>query len=186
MTTQTKEHVVNGVPLDDLNKTVQAIKSDPSLAQSRFHITNRWISGGHSRSTIKSFYGAGRENQHKQQFRLEADEPEILAGTDMGANPVEHLLNALAGCLTGAMVYHAALRGIELQEVESEIEGNIDLQGFMGLSKDVRKGYQKITVRFKVKTDPKNLPRLRELAEFSPVYDVTRNGTDVELIVEAK
>jgi len=122
---------------------------------------------------------------HKETFMLEADEPEILAGQDHAANPVEHLLHALAGCLTSSMVYHAATRGIEIEELESRLEGELDMNGFLGLSSDVRKGYQNIRVTSRVKTNSENLDTLRELAEFSPVLDVVSHGTLVDLKVES-
>ena len=112
--------------------------------------------------------------------------PSRLTGEDLGANPVEHLLNALAGCLTSTLVYHAAIRGIKIDELESELEGDLDLRGFLGLSKDVRKGYQNIRVNFKVKTDAENLNRLKALSKLSPVFDVTSHGTNVDIQIESK
>jgi uncharacterized OsmC-like protein len=117
---------------------------------------------------------------------VEADEPPILAGRDRGPNPVEHLLHALAGCLTSSIVYHVALRGIVIEELESQLEGNLDMRGFMGLSQEIRKGYQHILVKFRVKTDAENLERLKKLIRFSPVFDVVINGTAVEIEIEKK
>lgn len=185
MTEQTTTiNIANGIDMDVLHKTVSAIKDDPTLGRSKFRIRNKWIKGGHNRTTVGDFFAAGKENSHKESFLLDADEPELLAGEDLGANPVEHLLNALAGCLTSSMVYHAALRGIEIEELESSLEGDLDLRGFMDLSKDVRKGYENIRVTFKVKTDAENLEKLRELTEFSPVFDVVRHGTPVDVRIE--
>ena len=99
---------------------------------------------------------------------------------------MEHQLNALAGCLTSTFVYHAVIRGIKIDELESELEGDLDLRGFLGLSKDVRKGYQNIRVNFKVKTDAENLNRLKALSKLSPVFDVTSNGTNVDVQIERK
>jgi uncharacterized OsmC-like protein len=186
MVTQQATKIVNGVDMEILQGTINSMKQQPALAKSKFHIHNKWISGGNSRTTVTEFYSAGKNIAHKQKFTLEADEPPILAGGDKGANPVEHLLNALAACLTGAMVYHAAVHGIHIEELESEVEGNIDLRGFTGLSSSVRKGYQDITVKFKVKTDAENIQKLKDLAEFSPVYDTICNGTSVKLQVEKK
>lgn len=131
-------------------------------------------------------YGAKQELAHKQKFELHADEPPILAGQDHGANPVEHLLHALASCVTTSMVAHAAVRGIEIQELESELEGDIDLRGFLGLASDVPKGYTEIRVKFMVKTDEQNLERLKSLAAFSPVYNSLINGVKVDIQVEPK
>jgi uncharacterized OsmC-like protein len=107
-----------------------------------------------------------------------------LGSEDKGANPVEHLLHALAACVTTSMVCHAAVRGIRIDELESELEGDIDLRGFLGLSQDVRKGYQNICIKFKIKTDEENLEKLKALAEFSPGFDVVSNGTSVDIQIE--
>lgn len=177
---------VNGVDLETLMGTVNAIKADPELGAARFRATNKWLGGNHNRSTVTGFYGAKQEIAHKQTFEMDADEPAILAGEDEGANPVEHLLHALASCVTTSMVAHAAVRGIHVEEVESELEGDIDLRGFLGLSNDVPRGYTDIRVRFKVKADPKDLERLAQLTEFSPVFNTITRGARVDIQVESK
>ncbi|MBW7957331.1 MAG: OsmC family protein [Deltaproteobacteria bacterium] len=181
-----RPEVLNGIDLNKLFTSVDALKNNPELAKFKFRLHNRWMGGGHNRSRVSGFFGLSQENRHKQPFELDGDEPEMLAGTDQGANPVEHLLNALAACLTTTMVYHAALRNIKIDELESELEGDIDLRGFLGLSNDVRRGYQDIRVTFRVKTDEKNLDRLKALSKLSPVFDVTTNGTDIDVRVERK
>jgi len=123
---------------------------------------------------------------HQQVFTMDADEPAILAGYDQGANPVEHLLHALASCVTTSMVAHAAVRGIEVKELESELEGDIDLRGFLGLDPDVPKGYTDIRVKFRVKAAKEDLPKLRELAGFSPVFNTLTHGARVSIDIEAK
>ncbi len=132
------------------------------------------------------FLGAKQEIAHKQNFELYADEPPILAGNDDGANPVEHLLNALAACVTTSMVAHAAVRGIHIEELESELEGDIDLQGFLGLSNDVPRGFTDIRIKFKVKADVDNMERLKRLTEYSPVLNTITQGANVDIRVEAK
>jgi uncharacterized OsmC-like protein len=97
---------------------------------------------------------------------------------------VEHLLHALASCLTTAIVYHAAVRGIRIDEMEAELEGDIDLRGFLGISNEVRRGYRNIRANFKVKTDEDNLEKLKALSMYSPVFDVTSNGTNVDVRIE--
>lgn len=115
----------------------------------------------------------------------DADEPAILVGTDKGANPVEYVLHALAACLTTSMVYHAAARGIRIEELESQLEGDLDLRGFMSIGPDVRKGYQNIRVTFKVKSDAP-AEKLKELCQFSPVFDTIRNPVAVAIDVQKK
>ena len=182
----TTSHRINGVDLDTLMGTVNAIKDDPALGASRFRASNTWLSGNHNRSTVTGFYGAKQEIAHKQTFTMDADEPAILAGNDEGANPVEHLLHALASCLTTSMVAHAAVRGIEIEELESELEGDIDLRGFLGLDMQVAKGYTEIRVKFRVKARPEDLDRIRELANFSPVYNTLTRGAHVAVDVALK
>jgi uncharacterized OsmC-like protein len=181
-----KPEVLNGIKIEDLEGSVKAIEENPGLAKFKFRLHNRWVNGGHNHSTVGKFYGVNQENTHKGKLELDADEPAILAGTDQGANPVEHLLNALAACLTTTLVYHAALRNIKIEELESELEGDIDLRGFLGLSNEVRKGYENIQVRFRVKTDAENIERLKALAKLSPVFDVTTKGTNVDVQIERK
>ncbi len=177
---------INGVDVDILQNTVSNIKQDPDLGKCRFHVRNKWIDGNHNRTTVTSFYGAKQENEHQQTFELDADEPPVLAGHDQAPNPVEHLLNSLAACLTTSLVAHAAVRGIHLDEVESEIEGDLDLQGFLGISKDVPRGYTDIRIKFKVKSNETNMDKLKRLAEFSPVYNSLINGTNVDIQIEPK
>ena len=178
--------VINGIEIDTLKATIGAIRNEPDLGACHFRATNKWLSGNHNRSRVAGFYGAQQEIAHKQTFRMDADEPAILAGNDKGANPVEHLLHALASCLTTSMVAHAAVRGIQIDELESEFEGDIDLRGFLGLADDVPKGYTAIRAKFRVKADPADLETLRGLAAFSPVFNTLTSGTDVDVKVELK
>ncbi len=182
----TNDITINGIHLQTLQGTVNAIEQEPDLGQCKFRARNTWLGGNHNCTTITGFYGAGQEFTHKQKFELHADEPPILAGNDGGANPVEHLLNALAACVTTSMVAHAAVRGIHIEEIESELEGDIDLRGFLGLSNDVPKGFTEIRVNFKVKADVDNMERLKRLTAYSPVFNTITQGAKVAIQVEAK
>ena len=184
-TTTATTRQVNGVDLDTLMATVQQIKDDPGLGACRFRARNAWLGGNHNRTTVTDFHGARQDIPHRQTFTMEADEPPILAGHDEGANPVEHLLHALASCLTTSMVAHAAVRGIGIEALESELEGDINLNGFLGLDPNMPKGYTEIRARFRVKARPEDLPRIRELAEFSPVFNTITQGARVVVDVQA-
>jgi uncharacterized OsmC-like protein len=177
---------VNGIHLETLKGTVSAIAKESALGQCKFRANNTWMGGAHNRTTITGFYGAGQEIAHKQQYELHADEPPILAGNDAGANPVEHLLNALAACVTTSMVAHAAVRGIHIEALESELEGDIDLRGFLGLDESVPKGFTDIRVNFRVKTAPENIDTLKQLSAYSPVFNTITQGANVDIRVEAK
>jgi len=183
-TAQKLSAIINGVMVGDLFSTIEAIKSRSAIAKFKYRVHNQWAGAGQNKSTVDTFYGAGQEQARHKPFVIEADEPAILLGKDMAANPTEHLLHALAACLTTSMVYHAAARGIEIEEVESSLEGDIDLHGFLGLNRNVRKGFQGIRVNFKIKA---NVPdeQLQEIVQlgmgYSPVFDSVTNGVPVSV-----
>jgi len=175
---------INGIDVIEFENTVQAVKVQPELAKFQFRARNRWDMGGYNLTTINGFYGAGEEHgEQDRTFVLEADEPPLLLGEDRTANPAEYLLHALASCLTSAIIYKAASRGITIESLESTLEGDINARNFLELSNEERRGYQNIRVTFKVKSDA-SPEALRELAEFSPVLDVVSHGTPVSLRIE--
>jgi len=182
-TTVKMEQLVNGVNVDDVGEIVGNIQQDETLGESHFRVSNKWIRGGHNQSRVKGFYAGGQEHRHPHAFMIDADEPTVLAGKEMSANPGEYLLSSLASCLTTTMIYHAAVRGIEVRALEADVEGDIDLRGFLGLTDEVRRGFQNIRVSYRVDTDPENIETLMELMTLSPVYDTTSNGTKVDLAI---
>lgn len=191
MTTQTttqNEKMVNGVSVTRLFETVDAIKQMPAVADFRFRAENHWIGGGHNRTEIKPFHGAMEDHAHTHGvFVLDNDEPPLLLGEDHGANPVEHLLNALAGCVTTSLVYHAAARGITVRAVRSRLEGDIDLHGFLGLREDVTPGYKQIRMTFDVDADASDdeVKELLELAQKrSPVFNSVKRGVEMKVDLE--
>lgn len=184
MSQTTISGIINGVNVERLGETVKAIQQNPKLASSQFRATNRWINGGHNRSSIQGFYAAGQEDTSRSQpFVLDADEPPVLLGQDHGANPAEFVLHALAACLTTSLVYHAAARGIRVESVESKLEGDLDIQGFLGLSDNIRRGYKEIRAQFTVESDA-SAEQLKELTTFSPVYDIVTNPVPVFITIE--
>jgi len=182
---QTIERVRNGVDTEQLYGTLDLLDQTPSLGAFTFRATNRWLGGAHNRSTIKSFYGAGQEDTTRvEEFVVDAGEPAILLGTDTGPNPAEYLLHALAACLTTTLVYVAAARKVQLTEVESTLEGEMDVRGALGVSDEVRNGFSRIRVDFKVKGDatPEKLQEIVERAQQrSAVFDMVSNGVPVEV-----
>lgn len=184
-TTMTNPAMRNGVNTTTLFATLDAIKGDPELAKFQFRATNRWISGTHNQSTMHGFFGAKQEMTHAVAHTADADHPAILVGEDNGPTPVEFLLHALAACLTAGLANIAAARGVNLTEVTSTVEGDIDLLGILGLSKDVRNGYRQIKVTFNVKgDDPEKLRQIVEQSrQRSAVYDVLTNGVPVSIDV---
>ena len=181
---ETVTQTINGFKSEEIFGTLQAIQEDPSIASFKFRAKNQWINGGHNRSTIQGFYGGGQEDTSRvKPFILDNSEPPILLGNNEGANPVEYVLNALAGCMTTTMVLHAAANNIELDSVESSLEGDLDVQGFLGLDKNVRNGYKEIRVQFKVKGKLTNEQKEKLLAftRQSPVFDVVTNGIPLKV-----
>ena len=145
---------VNGLNVQAAVDTIAALKADKSLAKFQFRARNTWINGGENRSTIRDFYGAGQEDWSRTaSFEFTNGEPPVLLGNNEGANPVEFLLHALAGCVTTTFVLHAMARGITIKELSTELKGNIDLQGLLGLDDSVPAGYEQIDIKMKVKAD---------------------------------
>ena len=186
-TAQRVPTTVNGVNVDGLLATIEAIKAAPAIARFKFRVQNQWEEGSQNRSTVDAYSGAGQQLSRPRPFVLLADEPAVLLGKDEAANPVEYLLHSLAACLTTSMVYHAAARGMRLEEVESSFEGDIDLHGFLGLDPKVRKGYQGIRVTFKIKADVPD-DQLQEIVRLgtghSPVFDSLTRGVPVSVKAE--
>jgi len=175
---------VNGVNVGELFNTIDAIKSDESIAKFKFSAKNEWKNGGHNRTTVDEFFGACKTHSRNKPFVIDEDEPPVLLGEDHGANPVEFALTALAGCLTTSLVYHAAAKGIKIDSVESRLEGDLDLRGFLGLDDSVRNGFENISVKFKIKADASEevLEELCRLAQKrSPVFDIISNSVPVSV-----
>lgn len=178
------EQTVNGFKTQEIMDTVRAIQSKPEIGEFRFRVKNQWISGGHNRSTIKEFYGGCAEDESRAEpFVYDNSEPPILLGNNEGANPVEFILHGLAGCMTTTMTLHAAANGIAVDHIESCLEGDIDVKGFLGLDESVRNGYQNIRVKFKIEGDLTEEERktLLSYAYKSPVFDIVTNKVPVAL-----
>ena len=185
--TATQAKMVNGVNLDELFGTIDAVKSQPVVAKFRFRAGNKWMNGGHNRTTINNFYGTQQEHRRQKPFTLDADEPPILLGGDQGPNPVEYALTALAACVTTSIVYHAAAKGITIRSMESRLEGDIDLQGFLGLREDLPRGYEEIRMFFTIDADvpPEELEELVQLGPaYSPVFDTITRAVPVTVHLE--
>jgi uncharacterized OsmC-like protein len=177
----------NGVDTATLFATLDAVKGDTELAKFQFRATNQWLHGTHNRSTIHGYYGAKQEMTHQESFTFDADHPPVLVGSDKAPTPVEYLLHALAACLTAGIANVAAARGVTLTEVSSTVTGDIDLLGILGLSDDVRNGYEQIKVSFTLRgDDPEKLRSVVEQSRRrSAVFDVLTNGVPVSIDVVA-
>ena len=179
----------NGVDTPNLLATINVVKGTPALAKFRFRASSRWINGTYSESRVESFSGAGGEHTHQSEFRYGADHPAVLVGQDRGPTPIEFLLHGLASCITAGIGNIAAVRGVTLTSVESQVEGDIDLQGILGLSNTVRNGYERIRINFTIAGDAPP-EKLREIVEQSrarsAVFDVLTNGVPVDVSVATR
>ena len=184
---QAEQKIVNGVNVTALSGTIDAIRRSPTIAKFNFRANGRWLEGVHNQITVNEFYGAGQTHRRNRTFVYDEDEPPVLLGEDHGANAGEYALIALSSCLASTLIYHAAAQGVRIDEVESTLSGDIDLQGFLGMSENVRNGYEKIKVTFKVKSDAPR-EKVRELVELaqkrSPVFDIFSNPTSVEVSLQ--
>lgn len=180
----TPPQVTNGVNVTQLMDTIEAIKQHPELGRFEFRVSNHWVDGTRNMANIESYFGAGQEHKRSEAFRLLADEPPVLCGRDEGANPVEYLLSALSMCVTTGIAAHAASRGIVIEAIDSKLSGDLDVRGFLGISSSVRKGYERIRVDMRIKTDA-SPQLLRDLAGYSPVLDVISRSVPVDITIEA-
>jgi uncharacterized OsmC-like protein len=185
----TDKKTVNDLNVEKLFNSIEIFKQKPELAKFKFRATNQWAGGTHSRASVKDFYGLGREDMSRNATVFDLDEPPDLLGKNLGINPVEYLLVALSGCLTTAMVAHAAAQGIALRGVSSRYEGDIDLRGFLGISPDVKVGYEQIRVYFSIDADISEAQK-EELVgmaqKYSPVFNTLVNPTTVSVHLEPK
>lgn len=182
-----KKIAVNGVNVEELFGTIDAVKKAPVIAKFKFRASNKWMGGGHNRTTIKNYYGTQQEHERKEPFQLDADEPPLLLGRDLGPNPVEYALTALAACVTTSIVYHAAAKGVTIRSMESRLEGDIDLQGFLGIRDDVPRGYKEIRMYVDIDADapPEKLEEIVQLGPtYSPVFDTITRAVPVKVQLE--
>ena len=189
MTTTPVRAPRNGVDVPTLFATIDAVQAQPELAEFRFRATNEWVGGTHNRTTIRGFYGAGQEDQTREEpFVYDADHPTVLVGTGHAPTPVEFLLHAIAGCLTAGIANIAAARGVTLNRVTSTFEGDVNVLGILGLDGNVRNGYRQIRVHFDIDADatPETVAGIVEQSRRrSAVDDVLAHGTDVVVDVAA-
>jgi uncharacterized OsmC-like protein len=178
---------LNGLDIEALTGTVAAIQADPSLADFEFRAKNKWVNGGENRSEIMGFYGAGREDDSRSRpFEFTNGEPPVLLGQNEGANPVEFLLHALAGCVTTTTVLHATARGIQINEISTQLTGRIDVEGLLALDDSAHVGYESIGIEMRIDADcsPEELDELVQFATSrSPVCDTVCRPVPVDVTV---
>jgi uncharacterized OsmC-like protein len=186
MTAVAEKQVENGVNVEALIGAREALAKAPEAAKFSWKATSKWVSGTHSQTHIKGFFGLGQQQAHKTEFTFDMDHPEIFASEDKGATPVEMVLTGLAGCLTAGVAAVAQYRKIQLRSVKATLEGSMDIQGILGIDSDVRNGFDGITVRFDIDADATKAEIEALVAQSqkrSAVYDVLTNPTNVTVSV---
>ena len=182
-----KEQIVNGVNVSKLFETVGVIKEKPEIAKFNFKAKGKWINGGHNTTTINELYGACQTFKRSQPFVFEKDEPPGTVRRRSWCKSSRICFAALDGCLITSLIYHAAAQGIKIDEVETSFSGDLNLHGFLGLDENIRNGYEKIKVTFKIKADASK-EKLHELVQLaqkrSPVFDIVSHSTPVEISLE--
>jgi len=186
MTAVAEKQVDNGVNVEALVGAREALTQTPEAAKFSWKATSKWVSGTHSRTRIKGFFGLGQQQAHKTEFTFDMDHPEIFASEDKGATPVEMVLTGLAGCLTAGVAAVAQYRKIQLRSVKATLEGSMDIQGILGIDSDVRNGFDGITVKFDIDADATKAEIEALVAQSqkrSAVYDALTNPTNVTVTV---
>jgi uncharacterized OsmC-like protein len=179
--------VNNGVNVDALIAAREALTKAPEAAQFKWRAACEWKNGTHSHSTVEGFYGLGEEQRRKSTFTFDADHPEVFASEDKGATPVEYVLVGLASCLTAGIAAVAQHRNIQLRSVKATIEGDMDIQGILGIDSDVRNGFDGIKVTYEIDADAKKEDIEALVAQSqkrSAVYDIVTNPTNVTVEIK--
>jgi uncharacterized OsmC-like protein len=178
--------VDNGVNVEALLGAREALSQAPEAAKFKWRATAGWVNGTHTSSTIQKYYGLGEEQQHRTAFTFDTDHPEVFASADKGATPVEFVLVGLAGCLTAGIAAVAQNRGIQLHSVKATLEAGMDIQGILGMDRDVRNGFDDIKVDYEIDADASREDIEAVVAQSqkrSAVFDIITNPTDVSVTV---
>ena len=142
-------NVINGINLDDLFALIDRAKRGAAPAKTSWRVTTTWQGQARSRAQVEGFEIGGE--RVPRRFSIDIDEPCELGGTNRFANPQEHLLAALNACMTVGYVAQCAVRGITLESLEIETDGEIDLRGFLGIDPAVPAGYEKLSYVVRIK-----------------------------------
>ncbi|MET9085870.1 OsmC family protein [Streptomyces sp. NPDC004237] len=176
--------VINDIDVQALDDTTAAVEANPRLGQATFSVDGSWQGGCRlTAQTGTLTQGGERDESRVAKYVMSSDEPAALLGTDTAVSPAEYLLQALAGCYTVTLAALASAQGIELKSFRLELEGDIDLRGFLGLDPAVRPGLQQVRVRVHVDTLDTPREQIQELValveERSPIRDTLVSPVDV-------
>jgi uncharacterized OsmC-like protein len=174
------QSTLNGIDTKRQSQTMDTIRKNLAAGAVRLRAVNRWQGGTQTQSRISAFDAAGGHHQHVEEFAVDTDLPEAFLGTDQGAAPTEHALQALAACMTTTMVYNCAARGIEVRSVESEVQGDMNAAGFFQVDETIRRGFSGVRIKFNIDANAPD-EELQQLLQASPIFDVFTNGVPVSV-----
>ncbi len=179
--------VDNGVNVEALVEARTALTEAPEAAQFKWRAACEWKNGTHSYSTVEGFFGLGEEQARKRTFTFDADHPEVFASEDLGATPVEYVLVGLASCLTAGIAAVAQYRDIQLNSVTATIEGDMDIQGILGIDDEVRNGFDGISITYDIDANASREDIEAVVAQSqkrSAVYDIVTSPTNVTVEIK--
>jgi uncharacterized OsmC-like protein len=175
---------INGFQRDDLERLKKELTANPDTRKFKLRAKNRWIDGTQTLSLVSSFYGVRREvSARSTPFIQTTDAPAVLLGKDLGPTPMEELLVALAASITTTLAYRAAVAGIQVEEIECEVEGDMELQSTMEPAKSGEKGFDQIGVIVHVKSAASE-EQLTALCASSPVLESLKRPIPVSISVK--
>jgi uncharacterized OsmC-like protein len=185
--TSTATPVDNGVNVEFLLTARESLAAQPEAADFKWRVSNTWVRGTHSKSSVENFFGLGEEQSHQSEFVFDGDHPKVFSAEDQGPTPVELLLVSLASCLTAGVAAVAQNREIQLRSVAATLEGDMDIRGILGVDPEVRNGFNQIRVTYTIDADatPDEIEALvAQSQKRSAVYDVVTNPTNVKVEVK--
>jgi uncharacterized OsmC-like protein len=146
---ETTKEKLNGIDTEALKQVMGQISKDPSLGKVKFDVTTTWKGTTKSETVVQGYEIGGQKVKRVHTFVI--DEPTELLGEDTSANPQEYLMGAMNACILNTYVIAAAMKGIKLEKVEMEAEGELDLRGFLGIDKNVIPGYKELKYKVRLK-----------------------------------
>lgn len=179
-----QQTIVNGIAVGELSDCMSSLRQSPEIGKCTFMVKNKWVKGAHCRTEVGDFCASGETIHRDKTHVIEGDEPALLLGTDQGANATEALLHALGACLNASFIYHATDQDIDIESLEIELKGNVDVNGFLGINEQIRNGFESIDVTFHVKSDAprEQIEKLCQYAQQrSPVFDTITNPVQVNV-----
>ena len=184
---------INGVNPQQLGGLLNTLKDKPDVSKATFFVKTEWKCEGEGdgggfyvRSSCKDFQIGGQSIQRNNSYTMVFDFPPQFSGEGKGPTVCEGCMSSLGACITQTIVAHATARGINLDSITIDLEGDIDLRGFTGLSTDVRPGAQGFRLNVSIKSATSSKEQISQLYEigkkFSPAFDTLTNGTSVIVV----